>query len=84
VKAHGTTVPGVLRIELDVQPNDDGWFNLRCGETFGAVETFELGPSRLAIDWPFPRDRLNRTERDAGNPTPAEVRTLTGAGRQPA
>lgn len=174
MRADETTIPGVLRIELDVQPNDDGWFkesfhrakleqlgvppldavqhnvsyfaepgiirgihaepwdkylspsagrvfvalvDLRSGETFGAVETFELGagqalyvprgcgnsfctltphtvynflvneyrtPERvtvdlfdpeLAIDWPFPREQLSWTERDAGNPTLAEVRT---------
>lgn len=166
------TVPGVLRIDLDVQPNDDGWFkesfhaakleaagmprfevrqhnvlylaepgvtrgihaepwdkylspsagrvfaavvDLRAGETFGRVETFELdsgqalyvprgvgnsfctlephtvynflvneywSPERvtvdlfdpeLAIDWPFPRARLSYTERDAANPSLAEV-----------
>lgn len=25
MRAYETTIPGVLRIELDVQPNDDGW-----------------------------------------------------------
>ncbi|MGW1347308.1 dTDP-4-dehydrorhamnose 3,5-epimerase family protein [Kribbella sp. NPDC002412] len=167
------TIPGVLRIELNVQPNDDGWFkesfhagkleaagvprfevrqhnvlylaepgvtrgihaepwdkylspsagrvfaaivDLRDGEAFGRLETFELGagqalyvprgvgnsfctlephtvynflvneywsPERvtvdlfdpeLAIDWPFPRERLSYTERDAANPSLAEVR----------
>lgn len=26
VRLHETTIPGVRRIDLDVQPNDDGWF----------------------------------------------------------
>jgi dTDP-4-dehydrorhamnose 3,5-epimerase len=181
--AHETTIPGVLRIELDMQPNDDGWFkenfhrakleelgvpaleavqhnvsyfaeagivrgihaepwdkylspsagrvfvalvDLRPGMTFGAVETFELGteqalyvprgcgnsfctltphtvynfvvnehwsPERitvdlfdaeLAIDWPFPREQLSWTERDAGNPAFAEIRTLTQVECRPA
>lgn len=170
MRAHATGSPGVLRIELDVQPNDDGWFkesfhrakleqlgldvvqhnvayfaeagiirgihaepwdkylspsagrvfvatvDLRDTETFGRVETFELGPEQalyvprgvgnsfctltphttynflvneywsperiavdlfdpeLAIDWPFARERLKFTERDAANPSLAEVR----------
>jgi dTDP-4-dehydrorhamnose 3,5-epimerase len=168
-----TTIPGLLRIQLEVQPHDDGWFkenfhaaklaaagvprfevrqhnvlylaepgttrgihaepwdkylspsagrvfaaivDLRDGETFGRVETFELdagqalyvprgcgnsfctlephtvynflvneywSPERvtvdlfdpeLAIDWPFPRDRLSCTERDAANPSLDSVR----------
>jgi dTDP-4-dehydrorhamnose 3,5-epimerase len=169
-----TGIPGVQRIELDVQPNDDGWFkesfhaakleaagmplfevrqhnvlylaepgitrgihaepwdkylspsngrvfaaivDLRDGEAFGRVETFELGtgqalyvprgcgnsfctlephtvynflvneywsPERvtvdlfdpeLAIEWPFPRERLSHTERDAANPSLDSVRS---------
>ena len=99
MKIEETTIPGVLRIELEVKPNDDGWFkenfhreklaelgmvvvqhnvayfedagivrgihaepwdkylspssgrvfaaivDLRDNDTFGRVETFELGPS---------------------------------------
>lgn len=173
MKAHETTIPGVLRIELDLQPNENGWFkenlhrakleelgvppvdvvqhnvayfaeagiirgihaepwdkylspsagrvfvaivDLRSGETFGAVETFEFGPEQalyvprgcgnsfctlvphtvydvlvteywspervtvdlfdpeLGIDWPFPHEQLSSTERDAGNPSLAELR----------
>jgi dTDP-4-dehydrorhamnose 3,5-epimerase len=167
------SIPGLLHFELDVQPNDDGWFkenfhaakleaagmprfevrqhnvlylaergvtrgihaepwdkylspsagrvfaaivDLRTGETFGRVETFEIGagqalyvprgcgnsfctlephtvynflvnefwsPERvtvdlfdpeLAIEWPFPRDELHYTERDAANPSLDSVR----------
>ncbi|MEV4267583.1 dTDP-4-dehydrorhamnose 3,5-epimerase family protein [Kribbella sp. NPDC049584] len=100
MKIEETTIPGVLRIELEVKPNDDGWFkenfhreklaelgmdvvqhnvayfaeagivrgihaepwdkymspssgrvfaaivDLRDNETFGRVETFELGPEQ--------------------------------------
>ncbi|MEU4288945.1 dTDP-4-dehydrorhamnose 3,5-epimerase family protein [Kribbella sp. NPDC026596] len=173
MKVHQTGIPGVLRIELEVQPNDDGWFkesfhagklaaagmprfdvvqhnvlslaeagiirgihaepwdkylspsagrvfvalvDLRDIETFGQVATFELGPSQalyvprgvgnsfctlvphttynflvnehwsperitvdlldpeLGIDWPFPREQLSYTERDAANPSLADVR----------
>jgi len=163
-----TSIPGVLRVELQVQPNDDGWFkenfhreklaelgmdvvqhnvsyfedagivrgihaerwdkylspssgrvfaaivDLRSGDGFGRVETFELGTSdalyvprgvgnsfctltphttynflvnehwspervtvdlfdpELAIEWPD-RD-LKYTERDAANPSLAQLR----------
>ncbi|MFI6827265.1 hypothetical protein ACIBG5_09215 [Kribbella sp. NPDC050241] len=46
--------------------------------------TVDLFDPELAIDWPFSREQLSWTERDAGNPTLAEVRTLTAAGSQPA
>lgn len=168
MKVEETAIPGVLRIELEVQPNDDGWFkenfhreklaalgmevvqhnvayfeaagnvrgihaepwdkylspssgrvfaaivDLRSGDGFGQVQTFELGTSdalyvprgvgnsfctltphttynflvnehwspervtvdlfdpELAIDWPF--EQLKYTERDAGNPSLAELR----------
>jgi dTDP-4-dehydrorhamnose 3,5-epimerase-like enzyme len=171
VQVHETLIPGVLRIELNVQPNPDGWFkenfhheklaalglrvvqhnvayfadpgivrgihaepwekylspsagrvfvalvDLRDTETFGRVTTFELGPAQalyvprgvgnsfctltphttynflvnehwspervavslfdpdLAIEWPFPREQLSWTERDAAGPSLAEVRT---------
>lgn len=167
-------IPGVLRFELDVQSNDDGWFkesfhaakledagmprfevrqhnvlylaeagvirgihaepwdkylspsngrvfvaivDLRDCATFGRVETFELGvgqalhvprgcgnsfctlephtvynflvneywsPERVAVDlfdpelaieWPFPRELLRYTERDAANPSLDSVRS---------
>ncbi|MGW6278964.1 dTDP-4-dehydrorhamnose 3,5-epimerase family protein [Kribbella sp. NPDC055071] len=170
MKTLETTTPGVLRVSLDVQPNEDGWFKenfhrakladlgldvvqhnvahfaeagilrgihaepwdkylspsagrvfvalveLRDTDTFGQVETFELGvedalyvprgvgnsfctltphtiynflvneywsPERvtvdlfdpeLAIEWPFARERLSYTARDAGNPSLAEAR----------
>jgi dTDP-4-dehydrorhamnose 3,5-epimerase len=90
---------------------------LRDAETFGRVETFELGPEQalyvprgvgnsfctlephtiynflvnefwsperitvdlfdpeLAIEWPYPREQLNYTERDAANPSLDSVRT---------
>jgi dTDP-4-dehydrorhamnose 3,5-epimerase len=168
VKIEETAIPGVLRIGLEVQPNDDGWFkenfhreklaelgmevvqhnvayfeaagivrgihaepwdkylspssgrvfaaivDVRPGDGFGQVETFELGTSdalyvprgvgnsfctltphttynflvnehwrpervtvdlfdpELAIVWPF--EQLEYTERDAGNPSLAELR----------
>jgi dTDP-4-dehydrorhamnose 3,5-epimerase len=171
VKVHETAIPGVLRIELEVQPNDDGWFkenfhrakldelgldvlqhnvayfadagtirgihaepwdkylspsagrvfvalvDLRDNGTFGRVATFELGPEdalyvprgvgnsfctltphttynflvneywsperttvdlfdpELGIDWPFPREQLSSTARDAANPSLAGVRS---------
>ncbi|MFF0266600.1 dTDP-4-dehydrorhamnose 3,5-epimerase family protein [Kribbella sp. NPDC004536] len=39
MKAHRTSIDGVLRIELDVQPNDDGWFK----ENFHRAKLAELG-----------------------------------------
>lgn len=171
MRPHPTGIPDVLRIELDVQPNDDGWFkenfhrghlkdlgmevlqhnvayfaeagivrgihaepwdkylspsvgrmfvvlvDLRDTGSFGEVETFELGPEQalyvprgvgnsfctlephtiynflvneywspervavdlfdpeLAIEWPFPREQLNYTEKDAANPSLDSVRT---------
>lgn len=168
MKVEKTAIPGVLRIGLEVQPNEDGWFkenfhreklaalgmevvqhnvvyfeaagivrgihaepwdkylspssgrvfaaivDLRAGDGFGRVETFELGTSdalyvprgvgnsfctltphttynflvnehwsperttvdlfdpELAIAWPF--EQLKYTERDAGNPSLAELR----------
>ena len=168
MRAHPTSIAGVLRIELEVQPNDDGWFkenfhrakladlgmdvvqhnvmyfedagivrgihaepwdkylspssgrvfaaivDLRPGDGFGRVETFELGTSdalyvprgvgnsfctltphttynflvnehwspervavdlfdpELAIEWPV--EQLKYTERDAANPSLAQVR----------
>ena len=174
MRAQETTIPGVLRIELDLQRHEDGWFkenfhgskltelgfgvgfgvrqhnvayfadagivrgihaepwdkylspssgrvfaaivDLRDSETFGRVETFEFGPEQalyvprgvgnsfctlmphttydflvneywsperltvdlfdaeLAIEWPFARDRLRSTTKDAANPSLAEVR----------
>ncbi|TDD27252.1 dTDP-4-keto-6-deoxy-D-glucose epimerase [Kribbella turkmenica] len=167
------SIPGLLHLELEVRPNDDGWFkesfhgarlaaagvppfevrqhnvlylaeagitrgihaepwdkylspaagrvfaaivDLRDGDRFGRVETFELGagqalyvprgcgnsfctlephtvynllmnefwsPQRVGVDlfdpelgieWPFPRERLSYTERDAANPSLAGVR----------
>ena len=168
MKIEETTIPGVLRIALEVKPNDDGWFkenfhreklaelgmdvvqhnvayfaaagtvrgihaepwdkymsptsgrvfaaivDLRDTETFGRVETFELGPEQalyvprdvgnsfctvtphttynflvnehwspervavdlfdpeLAIEWPALE--LKHTERDAANPSLAQLR----------
>jgi dTDP-4-dehydrorhamnose 3,5-epimerase len=168
VRIAETGIPGVLRVELQVQPNDDGWFkenfhrgklaelgldvvqhnvayfetagivrgihaepwdkylspssgrvfaaivDLRDNDTFGRVETFELGTSdalyvprgvgnsfctltphttynflvnehwsperiavdlfdpELAIEWPL--EQLEYTERDAANPSLAQLR----------
>ncbi len=168
-----TGIPGLLRVELDVRPNDDGWFKesfhaakledagmprfevrqhnvlylaepgitrgihaepwdkyvspsngrvfvaiVDLRDDFGRVETFELGvgqalyvprgcgnsfctldphtvynflvneywsPERvtvdlfdpeLAINWPFPREQLRYTERDAANPSLDSVRSV--------
>jgi dTDP-4-dehydrorhamnose 3,5-epimerase len=39
VKVEETTIPGVLRIALEVKPNDDGWFK----ENFHREKLAELG-----------------------------------------
>ena len=39
MKIEETTIPGVLRIELEVKPNDDGWFK----ENFHREKLAELG-----------------------------------------
>jgi hypothetical protein len=105
-----TGIPGLLRIDLDVQPNDDGWFraggDLRarrragalyvprgCGNSFCTLEphtvynflvnehwsperlTVDLFDPELAIEWPFPREQLRHTERDAANPSLDSVRS---------
>ncbi|HEY3561134.1 MAG TPA: dTDP-4-dehydrorhamnose 3,5-epimerase family protein [Kribbella sp.] len=39
MKAHRTSIDGVLRVELEIQPNDDGWFK----ENFHRAKLAELG-----------------------------------------
>ena len=39
MKTHRTSIDGALRIELDVKPNDDGWFK----ENFHRAKLAELG-----------------------------------------
>ncbi|HWD81056.1 MAG TPA: dTDP-4-dehydrorhamnose 3,5-epimerase family protein [Kribbella sp.] len=39
MKAHRTSIDGVLRIELELKPNDDGWFK----ENFHRAKLAELG-----------------------------------------
>ena len=39
MKVHRTSIDGVLRVELEVQPNDDGWFK----ENFHRAKLAELG-----------------------------------------
>ncbi|TDO59709.1 dTDP-4-dehydrorhamnose 3,5-epimerase [Kribbella sp. VKM Ac-2571] len=41
MKIEETAIPGVLRIELEVQPHDDGWFK----ENFHREKLAELGTS---------------------------------------
>lgn len=44
MKAHRTSIDGVLRIELEVKPNDDGWFK----ENFHRAGSAELGTGALS------------------------------------
>ena len=39
MKAHRTSIDGVLRVELEIKPNDDGWFK----ENFHRAKLAELG-----------------------------------------